>query len=186
MDSFTLESGVIAEGLLFGQGCSGRMYAVARWWIDGSGPLRSERGSPTLRSPPLARCVSVVRSVLTSFFLNIRNRRRWRGWTELGSGFDSLADSFDQTIRAPQERVVSAFVEAGWIAAGAAVLLVPALASGRPFGFYDSWVFYIREGVLAAILTHGRPSGSFQPDGTSGRAKQCPPCLRSSTSHSFA
>jgi len=37
--------------------------------------------------------------------------------------------------------IVSAFVEAGWIAAGAAVLLVPALLSGRPFIFYDSWVF---------------------------------------------
>ena len=61
--------------------------------------------------------------------------------------------------------IVSAFVEAGWIAAGAAVLLVPALVSGRPFIFYDSWVFYMWGKDVLAAISHPWPAVGQFPAG---------------------
>jgi len=75
MDLFTLESGVIAGGVLFGLGLLGAMYAVARWWIVGFGPLNP---SVTLRlAIPSAGAMCLGgQVVLTSFFLSFLGLRR--------------------------------------------------------------------------------------------------------------
>lgn len=61
--------------------------------------------------------------------------------------------------------IVSALVEAGWIAAGAILLLIPALVSGRPFIFYDSWVFYMWGKDVLAAISHPWPAVGQFPAG---------------------
>ena len=75
MDLFTLEWGLVAGGLLFAVGLTGALYAVARWWNTGFGPLNP---SVTLRiAIPSAGAMCLGgQVVLTSFFLSFLGLRR--------------------------------------------------------------------------------------------------------------
>ena len=186
MDSFTLESGVIAGGVLYGVGLLGAMYAVARWWSAGFGPLNP---SVTLRiAIPSAGAMCLGGQVVLTASSSASGSAAVKRLLTRAFAPDSTASrtySIEPSMR-HKNGILSAFVEAVRCrrrrrSAGPCAGLRPTVHLLRLVGFLR-----VGKDVLTAISSPmaGRRAVSSRTEPLGERSSVRPACNRS-TSHSF-